>query len=386
MTSPLLAAVSALPWLLLPPAALLRVARSRSLDEESSAPPEPAPLVSVIVPARNEERNIERCLRSVLTTQYPALEVIAVDDHSDDDTGRLARAVAASDGRLQVRDSPPLPEGWFGKQWACATGASHAQGELLLFIDADTWHAPDLLPRAVTAMRARGADLLSVAGRQETRSFWERLVQPQIFWMLLARYGGTEGISRARRPENAIAAGQFLLVRRSVYDAIGGHSAVRDKAAEDLALAQRLVRAGYRLAMVLGRDKLSTHMYASLGELVRGWGKNVYAAGIDAMPGGTVGRLLFPLLLPLFPLMTLAPAVAFVLAVIGVGGAAWLTWSAICLVSGVVWWTLIYRGFEQPWWFSLLHPLGAAVVLYIFLRAIARGRRVGWKGREYVAR
>ena len=381
-----LAADGALPWLVLPPVALLRVARSRSLDDVATTAPAPAPLVSVIVPARNEERNIERCLRSVLATSYPALEVIAVNDHSEDGTGTIARTVAAGDSRLRVYESPPLPPGWFGKQWACATGASQARGELLLFIDADTWHAPDLLPRAANAMRERGADLLSVAGRQETRSFWERVVQPQIFWMLLARYGGTEGISRARRPENAIAAGQFLLTRRTVYDAIGGHEAVRGKAAEDLALAQRLVRAGYRIAMVLGRDKLSTHMYASLGELVRGWGKNVYAAGIDAMPGGSIGRLLFPLLLPLFPLMTLAPAVGFLLAALGILGSAWLTWSAICLACGIVWWILIYRGFEQRWWFALLHPLGAAVVLYIFVRAIARGRRVGWKGREYVAR
>jgi chlorobactene glucosyltransferase len=340
----------------------------------------------VIVPARNEARNIERCLRSVLSTTYSAVEVIAVDDHSDDATGSIARAMAASDTRLRVLDSPALPAGWFGKQWACATGAAAARGELLLFIDADTWHAPDLLPRAVSAMRTRGADLLSAAGHQEMRTFWERLVQPQIFWMLLARYGGTEGIGRARRPENVIAAGQFMLVRRAVYEAVGGHAAVRDKAAEDLALAQQLVRANYRVAMVMARERLSTHMYASLAELIDGWGKNVYAAGIDAMPGGALGRVVFPFALPVVPLAMLAPAVVLVLALIGVLGSAWLLWSSICLAAGMVWWTLIYRGFEQPPWLTLLHPLGAAVVLYIFLRAIARGRRVAWKGREYVSR
>jgi chlorobactene glucosyltransferase len=285
-----------------------------------------------------------------------------------------------------VLDNPPLPAGWFGKQWACATGAAQARGELLLFIDADTWHAPDLLPRAVHAMRERGADLLSVAGRQETHSFWERLVQPQIFWMLLARYGGTEAIARARRPENVIAAGQFLLITRTAYDALGGHAAVRDKVAEDLALAQRLRRAGGRIAMVLGREKLSTHMYASLRELVAGWGKNVYAGGIDAMPGGAVGRLFYPLALLLFPLMGVIPAVLLALSLAGLLGASWLLWSAIATGSNLVWWSVIYRGFEQRWWYGLLHPLGAAIVLYVFVRAIARGRKVGWKGREYVSR
>lgn len=384
--STLLAVVGAVPWVVVPAVALWRVSRSRSLDDEPASLPAPPPLVSVIVPARNEERNIERCLRSVLATAYPALEVIAVDDHSEDGTRRIAHAIAASDPRLQVLESPPLPEGWFGKQWACTTGAARARGELLLFIDADTWHAPDLLPRAVSAMRERGADLFSVAGRQEMRTFWERLVQPQIFWMLLARYGGTEGISRAERPENVIAAGQFLLIRRAVYDAVGGHVAVRDKVAEDLSLAQRLSRSGYRVAMVLARDRLSTHMYASLRELVSGWGKNVYAAGIDAMPGGALGRLLFPLLLPLLPLMTVAPLVVLVLAAMGLLDSAWLVWSAICLASGVVWWTLIYRGFDQPWWLAWLHPLGGAMMFYIFVKAVVRGQRVSWKGREYLSR
>src|SRR5439155_24875045 len=155
-----------------------------------------------------------RCLRSLLSTTYPALEVIVVDDHSEDATARIARDVAACDGRTRVLASPPVPADWFGKQWACATGAAQAGGQLLLFVDADTWHAPDLLSRAVNAMRSRNVDLLSVAGRQETRSFWERLVQPEVFSMLLARYGGTEGINRATRARGGMASGELLLVRR----------------------------------------------------------------------------------------------------------------------------------------------------------------------------
>lgn len=365
---------------------MLRVTRSRSLASESSEPPTPAPQLSVIVPARNEARNIARCVRSLLASTYPALEVLVVDDHSTDGTADIARDAADGDGRVRVLENPPLPNGWFGKQWACATGAAAAGGELLLFTDADTWHAPELATRAVNAKRRLDADLLSVAGRQETHSFWERLLQPQILWMLLARYGGTETVSSARRAEDVIANGQFMLLSRVAYDTIGGHAAVRGKVAEDLALAQRLFRSGRRVVLVMGQEQLSTHMYASLAELVRGWGKNVYAGGVDAMPGGAVGRLLFPVVLPVVPLMSVTPWLALGAAAIGLLGGGWLPWSVLCILASIVWWILIYRGFHQRVWLALLYPIGAAVVLYIIVRAIARGRRVAWKDREYIAR
>jgi len=374
------------PWVLLPPVAMLRVARSRSLDDVTAAPPTRPILVSVIVPARNEARNIARCVRSLLDTHYPAIEVIVVDDHSSDDTARLARATGDGDQRLRVLDSPTLPNGWFGKQWACATGVADARGQLLLFTDADTEHGADLLTRTVNVLQGDAADLVSVVGRQEMRSFWERLLQPQVFWMLLARYGGTESVSRARRAEDVIANGQYLLMRRAAYEEVGGHEAVRDLVAEDLALAQRFHRAGLRVRLVRADAQLSTHMYASLAELIAGWGKNVYAGGIYAMPGGRIGRLLFPFVLPLVPLLTFLPVLALPLALAGALGSSWLVWASICAALNLVYWAVIYRGFEQSPWYALLYPLGAAMVLYIIVRAIFRGRSVGWKGREYIAR
>ena len=380
------ALVAAAPWIVLPPIAMLRVRRSRSLEDESATPPPRAPLVSVIVPARNEARNIGRCVRSILASGYPALEAIVVDDHSHDDTAALAREAAPGNARLRVVSNPPLPNGWFGKQWACATGVGSSRGELLLFTDADTEHAPDLLPRAVNALLRDNVGLLTVAGHQETHGFWERLLQPQVFWMLLVRYGGTESVSRARRAEDVIANGQFLLVRRSAYDAVGGHASVRDKVAEDLALAQRFHRSGLGVRLLRGDEQLSTHMYASLSELIAGWGKNIYAGGIDAMPGGGIGRVVFPMVLPLLPLMTVAPVIILAMALVGVLGSGWFLWSAVSSVANLVWWALIYRGFRQRVWFGLAAPLGAAMLLYIIARAVARGRRVGWKGREYLAR
>ena len=375
----------ALPWLLFPLIALWRVRRSTTLEQFAAEPPADAPVVSVVIPARNERRNVERCLRSVLAARYPALEVLLVDDHSEDGTGDIARTIAASDPRLRVLESPPLPPAWLGKQWACATGARVARGDILLFADADTEQAPDLIPRAVNAMRALEADLLSVAGRQELGTFWERLLQPQIFMMLFIRFGGTEGVNRARRPEDVIANGQCFLVRRDAYDAIGGHEAVRENVAEDLMLAQATVRAGRRVRFVLGPQHLSTRMYTSLRELIEGWGKNIYAGGIHSAPFGALGRALFPIALVIAPLFYLVPAVALVLALAGVMPGT-LAWSATATAATVLWWALVYRQLEEPAYYALFYPLGSAVLLYICVRALLRGRRVTWKGREHVTR
>lgn len=377
------AIAASLPWALLPGFTLARARNSTSLDDESGRAPADAPLVSVIVPARNERRVIERCVHSILASDYPALEVVVVDDHSTDGTGDLARAAGGGDARLRVIPNADLPPGWIGKQWACASGAAQARGSILCFADADTAHSPDLIVRAVSAMRRRDAALLSVVGTQEMHSFWERVLQPKVFYLLAARYGGTEHVSRARRDTDVIANGQCILVRRDDYHAVGGHAAVRDEVAEDLALAQRFHRAGRRVVAVLGPRQLSTHMYDSLRELVRGWGKNVYAGGRRAMPGGRLGRAIFPLVLPLVPLMELAPVAALVLSLAGVLTGPWLLWSALSLAATVAWWSLFYGYAGQPRWYALTFPLGAALLLYIMLTAIARGDRVQWKGRAY---
>ena len=372
-----------LPWVVPPLVALFRSSRSRSLDDVSADVGADTPLVSVIIPARNEARNIERCVRSVLSTHYPSIEVIVVDDHSTDNTATIAREIAANDSRLRVVDAPPLPTGWFGKQWACSTGAGVARGDVLLFTDADTQHSPDLLPRTVNAMRERRADLLTVAGRQEMHTFWERVIQPQLFALISIRYGGTEHMSNAKRPEDAIANGQFIAVSRAAYDAIGGHALVRDRVAEDLSIAQEFVRSGRRIAVLLAKDQLSTHMYASLREIVGGWRKNIYAGGRHAAIGGALGRWLYPAILIGVPLIGLVPPIALALAAIGVLSSAWLTWSAIVVAAALVFWLTIYSFLNAPIRYAFLYPLGLAMLLYIAIGSVARGKRVEWKDRQY---
>ena len=147
-------------------------------------------------------------------------------------------------------------------------------------------------------------------------------------------------------------------------------------------MAQHWFRAGRTLVLVLGLQQLSTRMYTSLRELVEGWGKNVFAGGRDAMPLGAVGRAIFPLLLVTPSLLQLVPPVVLALGLAGVGSSA-LMWAAIATGANLVWWALVYAWLRVSLAYALLHPLGAAVLLYIVVRATVRGRRVRWKERDY---
>ncbi|HEY6829408.1 MAG TPA: glycosyltransferase family 2 protein [Gemmatimonadaceae bacterium] len=374
-----------LPWVIPPAVVIFRARHSLSLDDVSDAPPPDAPRVSIVIPARNESRNIERCVRSVLGAAYPNFEVIVVDDHSSDGTGDIARRIASEDSRLRVIDAPALAQGWFGKQWACATGAREASGTLLLFTDADTRHSPDLLPRAVNAMRLRAAELLSLAGNQEMHSFWERIIQPQMFALLSIRYGSSEHVSNTKRPVDAIANGQFILVRRDSYDAIGGHAAVRDRVAEDMAMAQTFVAAGRRIALFVANDQLSTHMYASLSELIAGWGKNIYAGGRMAALGGALGRASYPLVLLGIPVLGLVPPIVLLGGLLGLVANQWLVWAAIAVIVSILFWAALYRYMGESMVYAFLYPLGFAMLFVIGLRGVVRGRRVEWKQRSYLS-
>lgn len=377
----LLPLLLALPWL---GVLVFLLARVRLPREIPDGLPARTPLVSVVVPARNEAANIGRVLASVVTSRYTDFEVVVVDDRSGDDTGRLARAMGRGNARrVVVLDGAELPEGWLGKPWACAQGALEARGELLLFTDADTVHAPDLLARAVAAMEEDGADLLTVAGRQLMESFWERLVQPQIFFTMVLRFFDLERSLRKGRWRECIANGQFMLFRREAYEALGGHAAVKDEVVEDLVMAQIVVRAGRRLSVRMAETAFATRMYRSLPDLVAGWSKNIVQGGLATMP-----PRLRPFVAPFSALsgfvMWLLPPLALVAALAGVGGSGLALWSGLAVGISAVHWALFTARMGASPAYGLLYPLGAAVGMYIFLRSWIRGRNVEWKGRAYV--
>jgi chlorobactene glucosyltransferase len=347
--------------------------------------------VSVIVPARDEAHNIARCVASLGASAYPDFELIVVDDRSADGTGALARGAGPGRARsLRVIDGAELPAGWFGKQWACWQGVQAASGELLLFTDADTVHAPELLARAVAGLERERADCLTVIGRQIMESFWERLVQPQVFTLLAVRYPrmGERPLPR-RRWRSAIANGQYLLFERAAYERLGGHATVRYEAAEDLRLAQRLVREGGRLVIRRDYDGLGTRMYRGLREIVAGWSKNMIPAGLQTVhpwlrPFTPLAMLLSGVLAWLLPPLVLLGALAAAAtgaASPAVGDA--LVWAAAATALLVSFWAAVAHRVGAPAWMGALYPIGAAVALGILLKSWVGRRRVRWKGRAY---
>jgi chlorobactene glucosyltransferase len=367
----------ALPWLV-PFATLFRLASNR--PNLSDVPPAAGPLLSVVVPARNESATIETVVRSVLASTYAPLELLVVDDRSTDDTAAIVQRIAREDHRLRLVRGEQLPEGWYGKPWACLQGYRAARGALLLFTDADTRHQPELLARAVGALRAERADLVTVAPRQRCESFWERVVMPQIWLLLGVRYHPAR-VNRARRERDVIANGQFILMPRESYEAVGAHGAVRQEVAEDLALAQAFYRAGRRIHFTFGERLMETRMYRSLPQLIEGWSKNVYLGGRRSFPAEPVLRALVPVMLLAAFLYWLVPPAVLALtgATTGLGPAA-----AAATGLSALFWVLISYGMKIPPWYGLLYPVGALMALYIGARSTWRGaRRVEWRGRVY---
>ncbi|MBY0488305.1 MAG: glycosyltransferase [Gemmatimonadaceae bacterium] len=384
--SVLLPVLLALPWWAAPAALGGRLRHTPSLDDVDATPPAGADRVSIVLPARNEAAHIAACVASLRASTWPNLEIIVVDDHSTDGTGDLARAAAAGDPRVQVLAAPDLPGDWFGKQWACHTGAQRATGRWLLFTDADTRHGPELVARMMALRSRRAADLFSVAGRQVMGTIWEQAVQPSVFTLILGRYGGADQLERASHPRDVVANGQCFLVSRPWYDQIGGHVAVRQYVAEDLMIAQRTLLAGGRVSMALGVRHLSTRMYDGLASLMKGWGKNLYAGGRHAMWGGeTVRRWLYPLLLLAFPFGIVGPFLgAAIGALLGMPLlTAWGLGASLAVLSSFALANVLNK---DPVWRAIYAPLGGIVLLVICLKAITRGDQVEWKGRAYTSR
>jgi chlorobactene glucosyltransferase len=238
----------------------------------------------------------------------------------------------------------------------------------------------------MNAMRALRADLFTVVGSQIMGSFWERLIQPHVFGMLAARFGDMTNVNASKNPYDKIANGQFILVPRDVYDRAGGHEAVRTHIAEDLRLAQEWTRLGYSVQVIGAFDYLETRMYEGFGELWRGWGKNIWAAGRDSIGMGRRTQAVVRIIAPFAPLWEIAPALALVLGLAGIVPTAVLVWGAITYAINTLFWVLFHIGLRSPAWYAALNPLAATVLMAMFARATWRHDLVEWKGREYRSR
>lgn len=232
----------------------------------------PAPCVSAIVPARNEERTIGRAVVS-LAEQPEIREIIVVNDQSSDATGEILRRLAAEQPKLHVVDAGPLPPGWVGKNHAAWLGAEKAACDWLLFTDADAMHLPGSTARALADAESSGAALVSYSPAQEMHTWWERSLIPFVFCRLSQLYS----FAAANDPESPAAAanGQYLLIQRSAYEKIGGHAAVREEVLEDVALARLAKSAGIRLRFAPGDQICRVRMYATFRDMWEGWSKNL---------------------------------------------------------------------------------------------------------------
>jgi len=327
-----------------------------------------APQVSVIVPARDEEACLGRCLQSLVRQKGVEFEIIVVDDASTDHT----REITQSFPEIKVVDAGAVPPGWTGKNNAVSTGAKQARGTWLLFTDADTVHLPGSLARSLAEAQQRGAALLSYSPEQEVGGFWEKAVMPAIFAELAVTYRP----SQVSDPTSPVAAanGQYILISRDAYDAVGGHAAVAASLLEDVALARRVKASGRRIFFRYGADAVRTRMYRSFAQLREGWTKNL--------------ALLFPATSRLATLRQLE----FVLIV--ASAVLTLIWgirrhTGMSVASGVLAVVLIamqqkrIRRANFAWDANLFSLVGLPVFSYLLWRSqrFHRLGRVTWKGR-----
>ena len=335
------------------------------------------PLISILVPARDEEANIEACVRSLLALNYPRFEILVLDDRSSDDTYAILCRLRDQDHRLRVLIGAELPPDWYGKPFACWQLAQAAQGEMLLLTDADCVFAPDALLLALGARQAQAADVISLVPDLHTDGFWERLLIPLQYFVIFA-FLPTFLIRRTSHPWFAAANGAFLFLSRETYFAVDGHRAVRQQLAEDVKFAQHVKRSGKSLWYGDGSRTYAVRMYHGLDEIWSGFSKNLFPAFSKNLP------LLLWVMLLLLNVFVLPPL--------------WLIWgwwhgaswtllplvAYLCLAGVRL--GLTARFERDSGAYALLNPLAWALVIGIAATSAYQGlSRQGnvWKGRAY---
>ena len=348
--------------------------------------PANAPRASVLIPIKDEAHQIRECLKSVLALDYPNLQIIAIDDRSTDGTGEILDEIAANDSRLQVIHIRPgeLPAGWVGKPHALHVGVQHATGDWLLFVDSDMQLSPDALRATIALALVRRYGLVSLLPRLVNQTFWERLIVPLgaaatsvMFLLPMCNYN--------ELPCIAFANGQFMLVRRRAYLAIGGHEPVRDQLSEDIGIARALKCRGYKPRLAIGADFVSTRMYNSFSTVMHGWSRNFFG-GSGGRPWMMLAGIFF-VLTCCFSLFAAIPWGAYRIAnpVTNFGGEAWLIVAFAHWLMMTITIAINYAWTGNPKRYALLFPLGAIMLIVIWFRSIMMcfTRRVEWRGTSY---
>jgi len=336
--------------------------------------PDVLPRVSIIVPARNEERNIGRCAQGLTRQTYANLEIIFVDDESSDATPDILSEFSQADPRIRVIRTQERPGDWNGKQWACQTGAEEADGDWLCFMDADTYAEPDLIDRSLAFALDKQVGMLSLQPWYEMVGLWERIVMPAALVHLFLVYPPNWVNDPERK--TVIANGQFILMPRTVYDAVDGHRGVRSRLMDDFSLAENVQAGGYRVFIADGSDIMRVRMYRNLKEMWLGGRKAAVqlTGGWLASLLGLMGHLLLNIL----------PWILFVWAMITGHRVATVTMGAVVGIE--ILFTAVTRvwGFRAPPWSAVTYPLGGLLILIMGLESmlsVASGQEIRWKDR-----
>jgi len=353
--------------------------------------PEPVPPVTILIPAKDEHERIGDCLRSALKQDYTNFRVIAINDRSSDKTGAVMDAIAAEDSRLSVVHIPTgsLPAGWTGKCHALHKGAERAFAQTpdvqwLLFVDSDVILDADALSATLGVSIKKGFGLLSLLPRMESRTIWEASLVPLAGAAVAALF--TAALNNNNRlPNTAFANGQFMLMRRESYDAVGGHTAVRDQYCEDMVLARLFKRKGHRPRVSWGADLCSVRMYDSFPKILRGWSRIFFASA-----SGSPWRSILGIVFVLFCCYSFIPALAWgiyrnIHPIDSLAGYGWIVtalvhWAMMTYQIGIM-----YRWTRNPSRYALLFPITGILLLSIFVRAVwmCITKRVEWRGTHY---
>ena len=355
----------------------LRTLRRAKSDVEL---PEPAPLISVLIPARNEEANIGTCLESLRRQDYPNFEILVLDDSSTDRTADIVASIAAEDPRVRLLRGRPLLPGWAGKPFACHQLAQEARGSWLLFTDADTVHAPSVLRHVLCAALGSGAALVSGFPYQRFTSIWQKMILPLLLYFFLLCGMPLWWLQRSRRTLPSVAIGQFLFFSAREYRSIGGHEAVKSRVVEDVWLGREMARHHYRQLTLDLSPLVSCQMYREFGTMWNGIARWLYIVTSLSVFGLMV-IMVVAMLLFLAPFLWLAHGL-----LLSEPAFSWQMLVGLQVVILLLARFLVGRRFSQPKSSIVLHPIGIGLLLLVGLYASFQhltGAGVRWKGRVY---
>jgi chlorobactene glucosyltransferase len=353
--------------------------RSLKTPRRGSRIPSPAPLVSVLVPARDEEDNIRACLESLQQQDYPNFEVLVLDDNSVDSTALIVQEMANQDRRIRLVTGEPLPDDWAGKPFACYQLARHARGDWLLFVDADTHHAPDMLSGVISIALEQKISLLSGFPRQVTNSLPQKIAVPLIYFIIMG-WAPLWWIHRSRATRPSVAIGQFLLFSRDEYWRIGGHKVVQSRILEDIWMGIEVSRHGGRHIAIDLSSVVSCNMYPTAGAMWTGLVRCVYSVT-------AISPLVLLMLIPIACLFYLGPYYwlwnGFFMS------HAPLDWRSVVVFQVILvifmrW--LVDNRFKESAISAWLHPLGIGYLVVLVAYSVLRwlvGAGVTWKERIY---